>query len=42
MILEKIREWREDEKAMELIPNLLVKLYKDDIKPIFDEMGLST
>ena len=41
VILEKIEEWRNDEKAMSLIPNLLMKYYEKDIKPILDELGLT-
>jgi hypothetical protein len=41
VILEKIEEWRADEEAMSLIPNLLMKYYEKDIKPILDELGLS-
>ena len=41
VILEKIEEWRNDEKAMALIPNLLMKYYEKEIKPILDELGLS-
>jgi len=41
VILEKIEEWRNDEKAMALIPNLLMKYYEKDIKPILDELGLT-
>jgi len=41
VILEKIEEWRNDEKAMALIPNLLMQYYEKDIKPILDELGLT-
>ena len=41
VILEKINEWRQDEKAMNLIPSLLMKYYEEDIKPILDELGLT-
>ena len=41
VILEKIEEWRNDEKAVALIPNLLMKYYEEDIKPILDELGLT-
>ena len=41
VILEKIGEWRHDEEAMALIPNLLMKYYQEDIKPILDELGLT-
>jgi len=41
VILEKIEEWRNDEKAVALIPNLLMKYYEKDIKPILDELGLT-
>jgi len=41
VILEKIDEWRNDEKAMALIPNLLMKYYEKDIKPILEDMGLT-
>jgi hypothetical protein len=41
VILEKIEEWRNDEKAMALIPNLLMEYYQKDIKPILDELGLT-
>jgi len=40
LILEKIEEWKHDEEAMSLIPNKLVELYEDDIKPILVELGL--
>ncbi|GAB6073861.1 hypothetical protein [Nautilia lithotrophica] len=40
VILEKIEEWRNDEKAMALIPNLLMQYYEKDIKPILEELGL--
>jgi alcohol dehydrogenase class IV len=40
LILEKIEEWKHDEEAMELIPNKLVELYEEDIKPILVELGL--
>jgi hypothetical protein len=39
-ILEKIEEWKHDEDAMALIPNKLVELYEDDIKPVLVELGL--
>jgi hypothetical protein len=42
VILEKIDEWRNEDKAMALIPNLLMKYYEKDIKPILDELGLSS
>ncbi len=41
VILEKIEEWKNDEKAMALIPNLLMQYYEKDIKPILDELGLT-
>ncbi|WP_456480334.1 hypothetical protein [Nautilia sp.] len=41
VILEKIEEWRNDEKAMALIPSLLMKYYQEDIKPVLDELGLT-
>jgi hypothetical protein len=41
VILEKIDEWKHDKDAMNLIPNLLMKYYEEDIKPILDELGLS-
>ena len=41
VILEKIEEWRHDEEAVSLIPNLLMKFYEEDIKPILDELGLT-
>jgi hypothetical protein len=40
LILEKIEEWRYEDKAMSLIPNKLLELYEDDIKPILVELGL--
>ena len=40
LILEKIEEWKHDEEAMELIPNKLVELYEEDIKPMLEELGL--
>jgi len=40
LILEKIEEWKHDEEAMSLIPNKLIELYEDDIKPILVELGL--
>ena len=40
VILEKIEEWKHDEEAMALIPNELLKLYEDDLKPILVEIGL--
>jgi hypothetical protein len=40
LILEKIEEWKHDEDAMSLIPNKLLELYEDDIKPILVELGL--
>jgi len=40
LILEKIEEWKHDEDAMSLIPNKLVELYEDDIKPVLVELGL--
>ena len=39
LILEKIEEWKHDEDAMSLIPNKLVELYEDDIKPVLVELG---
>jgi len=41
IILEKIEEWKHDKEAMALIPNLLIKYYEEDIKPILDELGLT-
>ncbi|EDM23705.1 hypothetical protein FE773_05220 [Caminibacter mediatlanticus TB-2] len=41
IILEKIEEWRNDDKAVALIPTLLMKYYQEDIKPILDELGLT-
>ncbi len=41
VILEKIEEWRHDKEAVSLIPSLLMKYYKEDIKPILDELGLT-
>jgi hypothetical protein len=41
VILEKIEEWRHDEEAVSLIPNLLMKFYEEDVKPILDELGLT-
>ncbi|WP_024787936.1 MULTISPECIES: hypothetical protein [unclassified Lebetimonas] len=41
VILEKIDEWKHDKDAMNLIPNLLMKYYEEDIKPILDELGLT-
>jgi len=41
IILNKINEWRHDEEAMSIIPNLLMKYYEKDIKPILDELGLT-
>ncbi len=41
VILEKIEEWRHDKEAVNLIPSLLMKYYKEDIKPILDELGLT-
>jgi len=41
IILNKIEEWRHDEEAMSIIPNLLMKFYEKDIKPILDELGLT-
>ncbi len=41
VILEKIREWENDEKAMAIIPNLLMKYYIEDIKPVLEELGLT-
>ena len=41
VILEKIEEWRHDKEAVSLIPNLLMKYYEKDIKPILDELGLT-
>ena len=40
LILEKIEEWKHDEEAMDIIPNKLVELYEDDIKPLLVELGL--
>jgi len=40
VILEKIEEWKHDEDAMALIPNKLVELYEDDIRPVLVEIGL--
>jgi uncharacterized protein (DUF169 family) len=40
LILEKIEEWKHDEDAMALIPNKLLELYEEDIKPILVEVGL--
>jgi len=40
LILEKIEEWKHDEDAMALIPNKLIELYEEDIKPILVELGL--
>jgi len=40
LILEKIEEWKRDKDAMSLIPNKLLKLYEEDIKPILVELGL--
>jgi len=40
VILEKIEEWKHDEDAMALIPNKLLELYEDDIKPVLVEIGL--
>jgi undecaprenyl pyrophosphate synthase len=41
VILEKIEEWRHDKEAVSLIPNLLMKYYEKEIKPILDELGLT-
>ena len=40
LILEKIEEWKHDEEAMALIPNKLIELYEEDIKPVLVELGL--
>jgi len=40
LILEKIEEWKHDEDAMALIPNKLLELYEEDIKPVLVEVGL--
>jgi len=40
VILEKIEEWKHDEDAMALIPNKLLELYEEDLKPILVEIGL--
>jgi len=40
VILEKIEEWKHDEDAMNLIPNKLIELYEEDIRPILVELGL--
>jgi len=40
LILEKIEEWKHDGDAMALIPNKLLELYEEDIKPILVETGL--
>jgi len=40
LILEKIEEWKHDEDAMALIPNKLLELYEEDIKPVLVEIGL--
>jgi len=40
LILEKIEEWKRDEEAMALIPNKLMELYEDEVKPILVEIGL--
>ncbi len=41
IILNKINEWQQDEKAVALIPSLLMKFYQEDIKPILDELGFT-
>ncbi len=41
IILNKLNEWSQDEKAVALIPSLLMKWYEKDIKPILDELGLT-
>jgi predicted transcriptional regulator len=40
LILEKIEEWKHEEEAMSIIPNKLLELYKEDIEPLFLELGL--
>ncbi|WP_457564921.1 hypothetical protein [Caminibacter sp.] len=40
-ILTKLNEWMQDEKAVALIPSLLMQWYAKDIKPILDELGLT-
>jgi len=39
LILEKIEEWKHEKEAMSLIPNKLLELYEDDVKPILVELG---
>jgi spore maturation protein CgeB len=41
IILNKLNEWMQDEKAVSLIPSLLMQWYEKDIKPILDELGLT-
>jgi hypothetical protein len=41
IMMERIEEWSHDKEAMSLIPNLLMKFYEKDVKPILDELGLT-